>query len=104
MKPKMKSSHLLTFLTASSVATAAWQKLMPGLAGEELLARQWDDAGCSSSSTCAQCFGEGNIICDKIGCFNPDEHEQCCDGAGAFLFLTYLPPKKRMQFKGRFNV
>ncbi|KAK4140254.1 uncharacterized protein C8A04DRAFT_32212 [Dichotomopilus funicola] len=84
----MKSSHLLTFLATSSVASAAWQKLMPGLAVEELFARQWDDAGCSSSSTCAQCFGQGNIICDKIGCFNPDQHEQCCAGAAICVGKT----------------
>ncbi len=38
-------------------------------------------------STCVECFGEGYIICDKIGCFNPDEHQQCCKDAGrAFPF------------------
>ncbi|AEO70733.1 uncharacterized protein THITE_2057735 [Thermothielavioides terrestris NRRL 8126] len=46
----------------------------------ELHGRQ-DENDCTIHSTCDQCFGEGYIICDTMGCFNPDKHEQCCSEA-----------------------
>ncbi|KAH6855873.1 hypothetical protein B0I37DRAFT_442642 [Chaetomium sp. MPI-CAGE-AT-0009] len=71
-------------LFAASVANAAGQQLVPGsnsgfspVAG--LHARQFDF--CTIHSTCHGCFGEGYVICDKIGCFNPDIHQQCCSNA-----------------------
>jgi len=44
--------------------------------GKRLFARET----CTSGTTCAECFGVGNIGCDVIGCYNPDAGEQCCAG------------------------
>ncbi|KAK4243923.1 hypothetical protein C7999DRAFT_44339 [Corynascus novoguineensis] len=52
----------------------------PRVRGAGLLVRD-QNPFCTTESTCAECFGEGSLICDGIGCFNPDEYEQCCAGA-----------------------
>jgi hypothetical protein len=85
----MRQSSVL-YLVAPSLARAAWQKLQPGsgsmpLAGAAgLLARQ--NGECTIHSSCSGCFGEGYVICDTIGCFNPDIYQQCCAGACKFKF------------------
>jgi hypothetical protein len=79
---KMRQPSVLSLL-AFGVASAAWQQLVPGLGSTPargLVARQ-DGSECSILDTCSQCFGEGYIVCDGIGCFNPDIHQQCCAGA-----------------------
>lgn len=69
------------------MANAAWQQLLPNsdVAVARLLGRQ-DGEQCATHSTCSQSFGEGNIICGTVGCFNPGQHEKCCAGAGMFSF------------------
>lgn len=78
----MHYSHFVVLLAAQSVAATS-HKLRPnphlGVIGD-LIGRQ-DIGSCTTSSTCSECFGEGNIICDYIGCFNPADYEQCCAGA-----------------------
>ncbi len=88
----MHQSNVL-YLIAAGVASAAGQSLVPNLNSGSmalggLLARQNDD--CTIHSTCAQCFGEGYVICDKIGCFNPDKDhwQQCCSGASEYYLLV----------------
>lgn len=76
----MHRSNAVFFLTAGA-ANAALQLIpnavSPAMGG--LFARQLGD--CTTRSTCAQCFGEGYVVCDTIGCFNPDKFQQCCSGA-----------------------
>lgn len=50
--------------------------------------RQEPDGDCSTSDTCSQCYGPGNVICSYIACFNPSQHEQCC-GDGSKSFSSY---------------
>lgn len=82
----MRPSAVVCSSLAISVASASrpGMALIPGpsSSGFSLLARQ--NPFCTSESTCAECFGDGYIICDDIGCFNPEEHDQCCAGAGKF--------------------
>ena len=33
---------------------------------------------CRSGTTCAACFGAGNVPCSSRTCFNPSDGEQCC--------------------------
>ncbi|KAL2153770.1 hypothetical protein VTH82DRAFT_4925 [Thermothelomyces myriococcoides] len=79
----MRPSAVVCSSLAISVASASrpGMALIPGpsSSGFSLLARQ--NPFCTSESTCAECFGDGYIICDDIGCFNPEEHDQCCAGA-----------------------
>lgn len=87
----MHPSLFVTLLAAQSVA-ATLQKLRPnpqlGVIGD-LLTRQ-NIGDCSVTDTCSKCFGEGNVLCDSVGCFNPADYEQCCSGAGK-LFPRYIP-------------
>lgn len=86
----MHYSHFAILLAAQSVAATSY-KLRPnphlGVIGD-LIGRQ-DIGSCTTRSTCSECFGEGNIICDSVGCFNPADYEQCCAGAGTFPFELY---------------
>ncbi|KAK3294113.1 uncharacterized protein B0H64DRAFT_443202 [Chaetomium fimeti] len=69
-------------LFAAGVANAAGQQLVPdsnsGVSpAAGLFGRQFIN-DCSIRSTCSDCFGDGYVVCDKIGCFNPEIHQQCC--------------------------
>ncbi|KAL1845919.1 hypothetical protein VTK73DRAFT_415 [Phialemonium thermophilum] len=78
----MRCPPLLAVLLALRLAEATGSQRPPDagvLAVSKLLARQ--DGECTIHSTCSECFGAGNIVCDHVGCFNPDAHEQCCAGA-----------------------
>ncbi|KAH6632557.1 hypothetical protein F5144DRAFT_255120 [Chaetomium tenue] len=79
----MRQSVVLS-LVAAGTANAAGQQLVPGIDSgvspvPGLLARQFDD--CTIRSTCHGCFGDGYVVCDKIGCFNPEIYQQCCHNA-----------------------
>ncbi|KAF7133834.1 hypothetical protein CNMCM5793_005246 [Aspergillus hiratsukae] len=64
-------------LLLASTALATWHKPLPGHAS--LLSRDTDFNGdCTINTTCSECFGPGNIVCDNAGCFNPNKGEQCC--------------------------
>ncbi|KAL2177811.1 uncharacterized protein P884DRAFT_243152 [Thermothelomyces heterothallicus CBS 202.75] len=80
---EMRLSAVACCSLAAGVASASRQgtALIPGSSspGFGLLARQ--NPFCTTESTCAECFGEGYVVCDDIGCFNPDEDDQCCAGA-----------------------
>ncbi|AEO60729.1 hypothetical protein MYCTH_2310262, partial [Thermothelomyces thermophilus ATCC 42464] len=80
---EMRLSAVVCCSLAAGVASASRQgmALIPGSSsrGFGLLARQ--NPFCTTESTCAECFGEGYVVCDDIGCFNPDEYDQCCAGA-----------------------
>lgn len=76
----MKLSLLAAIVTVRAVC-AEYEAFKPR-AGQPLLPRDFGDGVCVIGSTCTQCFGAGYIICDKIGCFNPGEHQQCCKDAG----------------------
>lgn len=72
----------LLYLLAAGGATAALQRLVPNagaVSPAALFGRQADE--CTSHSTCAECYGEGYVVCDTIGCFNPDKYQQCCKDA-----------------------
>ena len=72
----------LLYLLAAGGATAALQRLVPNagaVSHAALFGRQADE--CTSHSTCAECYGEGYVVCDTIGCFNPDKFQQCCKNA-----------------------
>lgn len=53
-----------------------------------LAAREAGDS-CSILQSCSECYGEGNVLCDDVGCFNPSEGEQCCKN-GCTLFILRL--------------
>lgn len=94
----MRQTNVL-FLLAAGVATAALQKLQPGsgtspAGAGALLARQFNS--CSSRDTCHDCFGDGYVICDTIGCFNPEIHQQCCkDACKCLLPILYEASKRQ---------
>jgi hypothetical protein len=80
-KAKMHQSVVIS-LFAAGVANAAGQQLVPdsnsGVSpAAGLFGRQFIN-DCSIRSTCSDCFGDGYVVCDKIGCFNPEIHQQCC--------------------------
>jgi hypothetical protein len=91
-KLKMRQTNFL-FLLAAGVASAALQRLQPGSGASPagaaaLLARQFNT--CSSRDTCHDCYGEGYVVCDTIGCFNPEIHQQCCkDACECLLLIPY---------------
>lgn len=33
---------------------------------------------CTRNTPCHECYGDGYVVCDNAGCFNPDEGQQCC--------------------------
>ncbi|KAJ6442667.1 hypothetical protein O9K51_03842 [Purpureocillium lavendulum] len=73
---------ILTALAVAGTAYAQHKLLLPGFGGQgEISPRDFGDGICALGSTCEECYGEGYIICDKIGCFNPDKHQQCCKDA-----------------------
>lgn len=92
----MRQTHTLCLLALIAGCTA-WQNLLPHQPVAALLGRQ--DGECTIQSTCAQCFGEGSVICDNIGCYNPNKHEQCCSGAcmPPSFILPYSYTHKRVQ-------
>ncbi|GME32565.1 hypothetical protein GTA08_BOTSDO11266 [Neofusicoccum parvum] len=70
-------SHLACLVAATSLVEGAeWHKGKTS-SSSPLLVRQSDDGYCSGSS-CAACFGAGNIVCSGNSCFNPGAGEQCC--------------------------
>jgi hypothetical protein len=85
------------FLLYASFAFANWHKPLPGhrsLVGHGgLVARQVDGGGpnCTEDSTCGECFGAGNVLCNNAGCFDPSEGQQCCkDGCRLEDFYFYF--------------
>ncbi|KAF9891017.1 hypothetical protein FE257_005274 [Aspergillus nanangensis] len=70
----MKAFHCLLLLSAPLTLAQGLQSLTSNY----LFARQSED--CSIESTCSECFGAGNVLCDNAGCFNPHKGEQCCAG------------------------
>ncbi|KAH7056014.1 hypothetical protein B0J12DRAFT_439882 [Macrophomina phaseolina] len=72
-------SHILFLAAATSLVDAeGWTKHEVGTTpNSHLLGRQSDDGFCSGSS-CAACFGAGNVVCSGNSCFNPSAGEQCC--------------------------
>ncbi|KAL2165049.1 hypothetical protein VTH06DRAFT_345 [Thermothelomyces fergusii] len=81
MRPSASAVVCASFAAGVAGASRRGMALIPGSAspGLGLLPRQ--NPFCTTESTCAECFGDGSIVCDDIGCFNPDEYEQCCAGA-----------------------
>lgn len=59
-----------------SLASAAFPKLQPGYSpnGGLIAAR----AGCTTHSTCDECYGDGYVICAEHYCFAPGKGQQCC--------------------------
>lgn len=92
-QPHLPNMHLMLptlVLLSSSGLSVAWGA--PGF--EEsgpLLRRQESDGDCSSSDTCSQCYGPGNVICSYISCFNPSQHEQCCGDGSEFSPFQAAP-------------
>ncbi|KAK3898379.1 hypothetical protein C8A05DRAFT_19026 [Staphylotrichum tortipilum] len=79
----------LLYLLAAGSATAALQRLVPNagaVSHAALFGRQADE--CTSHSTCAECYGKGYVVCDTIGCFNPDKFQQCCKDASLCVGKT----------------
>ncbi|KAL5360298.1 hypothetical protein BJX96DRAFT_150063 [Aspergillus floccosus] len=62
-------------------ATLAWalERHIPGYE-PTLVARGLPtmSPNCTRRSTCDSCFGDGYVVCDNAGCFNPDAAQQCC--------------------------
>lgn len=89
-------SVLAGIVSVASAATVVNEnfKLMPGQ-GEMLQPRDFGDGICVIGSTCDECFGEGFRVCDRIGCFNPDKHQQCCKDAGSYPRLAYTQGQNR---------
>ncbi|KAL4777793.1 hypothetical protein BDW60DRAFT_202672 [Aspergillus nidulans var. acristatus] len=76
---------LLAALQVATIASAQTHRLFPGMhvesIGELIPRRLFDNASeCTIRDTCGECFGFGYVLCDKSGCFNPDDGEQCCKG------------------------
>jgi hypothetical protein len=89
----------LVYVLAAGVANAALQ-LVPhagSVAMGGLFARQLGE--CTIRSTCAQCFGDGYVVCDTIGCFNPDKFQQCCSGARKWTWNFNLPPSAKFKVR-----
>lgn len=82
-------SHLICLAAATSLVEAeGFTKHKVGETSlHALLGRQSNDGYCSGSS-CAACFGDGNIVCSGNSCFNPSAGEQCCADGGT----THTPP------------
>jgi hypothetical protein len=90
----MRPSNAVYFL-AAGMANAALQ-LVPNagsMAMGGLFARQLGE--CTIRSTCAQCFGDGYVVCDTIGCFNPDKFQQCCSGARKWTWNSNSTPHQK---------
>ncbi|UNI23167.1 hypothetical protein JDV02_009002 [Purpureocillium takamizusanense] len=80
---------ILAVLAAASTACAQYKMLLPGFGGQgDISPRAFGDGICTLGSTCEQCFGEGYIICARIGCFNPDKGQQCCNAASLCVGKT----------------
>ncbi|KAL4818887.1 hypothetical protein BDW67DRAFT_145344 [Aspergillus spinulosporus] len=74
---------LLAALPVATIASAQTHRLFPGMhveaIGELVPRRLYDNASeCTIRDTCGECFGFGYVLCDRSGCFNPDDGEQCC--------------------------
>ncbi|KAF2753443.1 hypothetical protein EJ05DRAFT_480452 [Pseudovirgaria hyperparasitica] len=76
----MKVAYVLEFALLSAGLVAANKKktlIHPEVRrAAALFSRQTDF--CDNGTTCADCFGEGNIPCQTYYCYNPDAGEQCC--------------------------
>lgn len=74
-------------------ATLAWalEQRIPGYE-PTLVARGLPtmSPNCTRHSTCDSCFGDGYVVCDNAGCFNPDAAQQCCKN-GSRLSCSPLP-------------
>lgn len=82
---------ITTALVAASAVRAQFQYLLPQ-ARDDISPRDFGDGVCVLGMTCEECFGEGWITCDRIGCFNPGKFQQCCKDAGKkFLFVVNFP-------------
>ncbi len=82
----------LLYLLATAGATAALQRLVPNAGAVSPAALFGRQAGeCTIHSTCAECFGDGYVICDTIGCFNPSKFQQCCKDACKFAPSAHPP-------------
>ncbi|KAL4895554.1 hypothetical protein BDV59DRAFT_200187 [Aspergillus ambiguus] len=72
----MRSTLALAISLTAALASAHLDQRIPGyelaLLGRDL------GGNCTRSSTCDECFGDGNVVCDNAGCFNPHAAEQCC--------------------------
>ncbi|OAF62317.1 hypothetical protein VC83_01309 [Pseudogymnoascus destructans] len=68
--------HISTPLSSSSLASAAFPKLQPGYSpnGDLLTAH----AGCTTHSTCDECYGNGYVICAEHYCFDLGKGQRCC--------------------------
>ncbi|GES63393.1 hypothetical protein ATEIFO6365_0007008000 [Aspergillus terreus] len=69
--------QLAIFLSAT--LTWALEQRIPGYE-PTLVARGLPtmSPNCTRHSTCDSCFGDGYVVCDNAGCFNPDAAQQCC--------------------------
>lgn len=83
---------IIAVLAAAGTAYAQHKLLLPGFGGQaDISPRDFGDGVCTLGSTCEECFGEGYIICARIGCFNPDKHQQCCNAASMGSKTSLLP-------------
>jgi hypothetical protein len=81
----MRRSRLIPFIlsslgasTALAAAAVGNKPVLASIPMSGLLSRRQIDQ-CSASNICHECFGDGYLVCDNVGCFNPDEHHQCCN-------------------------
>jgi hypothetical protein len=78
--------------SSSRVPASAWRGApLASTRADHSYARQESDGDCSSSDTCSQCYGPGNVICSYISCFNPSQHEQCCGDGSEFSPFQAAP-------------
>ncbi|KAB8067822.1 hypothetical protein BDV29DRAFT_196143 [Aspergillus leporis] len=73
--------NLLSILFLTGHTLAIWHKSLPVHESHNfnnLIQRE--SGNCTINTTCSECYGSGNILCDNAGCFNPDAGEQCCKG------------------------
>jgi hypothetical protein len=79
-----------------SAASRKIQLDVPLEARSNLNSRQYIGGNCSSTETCSECYGPGNVICSYIACFNPGAHEQCCADASEFSLIKQRPQHAKL--------
>jgi len=68
-------------------AYANWYKPLPGHRSDVghggFVARQVEGgSNCTEETSCSECFGQGYVLCNNAGCFDPSQGQQCCkDGS-----------------------
>jgi hypothetical protein len=83
--------------------SAGLQKIQLEMQPEErsnLDPRQYLGGNCSSTDTCSECYGPGNVICSYIACFDPSTYEQCCADASGFSPMQEKPSRMLTFFGG----